>query len=81
MELKSNLEIQPAAPPLKDKTAAPLPPQGPTNPAAPRQPDPTTTTTTTNKHTTTSAVQPNPKEQLWRYYDSVHPTQPYCTSD
>ncbi|XP_030599865.1 low-density lipoprotein receptor-like [Archocentrus centrarchus] len=47
-----------AAPPAKDKTAAPLPPQGPTKPATPRQPVPTTTTTTTaratKKSTTTS---------------------------
>uniref|UniRef100_A0A3Q2WG42 Low-density lipoprotein receptor-like n=1 Tax=Haplochromis burtoni TaxID=8153 RepID=A0A3Q2WG42_HAPBU len=36
---------------------------GPTNPATPRQPDPTTTTTTTKKPTTTSAVQPNQKTE------------------
>uniref|UniRef100_A0A3Q2V1Y0 Low-density lipoprotein receptor-like n=1 Tax=Haplochromis burtoni TaxID=8153 RepID=A0A3Q2V1Y0_HAPBU len=64
-----------AAPP---KTAAPLPPKGPTNPATPRQPDPTTTTTTTKKPTTTSAVQPNQKTEkpavtaqamyLWRHW-------------
>uniref|UniRef100_A0A3P8P6I3 EGF-like domain-containing protein n=1 Tax=Astatotilapia calliptera TaxID=8154 RepID=A0A3P8P6I3_ASTCA len=57
--LHHNLKQPATAPP---KTAAPLPPKGPTDPATPRQPDPTTTTTT-KKPTTTSAVQPNQKTE------------------
>uniref|UniRef100_A0A3Q2V273 Low-density lipoprotein receptor-like n=1 Tax=Haplochromis burtoni TaxID=8153 RepID=A0A3Q2V273_HAPBU len=59
-DMKKCVAESTAAPP---KTAAPLPPKGPTNPATPRQPDPTTTTTTTKKPTTTSAVQPNQKTE------------------
>lgn len=59
-DMKKCVAESTAAPP---KTAAPLPPKGPTNPATPRQPDPTTTTTTTKKPTTTSAVQPSQKTE------------------